>query len=534
MADWRLDQVGRALDDEAREEQDRPLSAGDRPVPRPSAGGPGRTGGSGRLLRPLAIGLLAVAGAGIGYAAFQAFQGDQASVSPEDVPLIRADRSPVRIQPEQPGGLEVPHQDRLVMNDEAGEGPPTTVESVRPPPEQPLAAAPAQEPAPDGPSAAGEQTAAREVPPSPPSVQETEGDDPIAALLEADQAGRSGGELTAGPETAAPAEPMPAAQPDAAAPAPPPETAPVETGTPDPAPQFAAAPGSADDGTGEEIEALIPRREAGASPDETSTETPAELAAPAEAPAEAPASPAVTEPPRAQPADAGDGTAVETAPPRAQPADAGAGPADADAAPEVAAETDADGLPPSGMETGLRDLLGGEAVDADGALDMVTALTQSEPEGDGPLAFAPPAPGLALDLPPPGSAPIANPRLAEIDLPDDFDTSLPAPPAGPPEQEPAEVAARDGSVQFLPDPNGTHRVQIVAVQAQDEIVPKWNQLVGDHPQLLSALERHVEPVDLGARGIWYRVQAGPLSAARADALCDTLKARGTDCIVRRR
>ena len=77
------------------------------------------------------------------------------------VPLIRADQGPVKVKPEQPGGMDVPDRDKLVYNEKPG-GPP--VERLLPPPEQPeprptapreppQAAAPPAAPAP-GPAAA--------------------------------------------------------------------------------------------------------------------------------------------------------------------------------------------------------------------------------------------------------------------------------------------------------------------------------------------------------------------------------------------
>jgi hypothetical protein len=38
-------------------------------------------------------------------------------------------------------------------------------------------------------------------------------------------------------------------------------------------------------------------------------------------------------------------------------------------------------------------------------------------------------------------------------------------------------------------------------------------------------------VDLGDRGVWYRVQAGPLDEKQAHSVCSTLKGRKADCVV---
>lgn len=54
------------------------------------------------------------------------------------VPIIRADRTEFRTRPEQPGGIDIPNQDRLVLQDLGRKQAPITVATVLPPPEQPM------------------------------------------------------------------------------------------------------------------------------------------------------------------------------------------------------------------------------------------------------------------------------------------------------------------------------------------------------------------------------------------------------------
>jgi len=54
------------------------------------------------------------------------------------VPIIRADRTEFRTRPEQPGGIDIPNQDRLVLQDLGRRQAPVNVATVLPPPEQPL------------------------------------------------------------------------------------------------------------------------------------------------------------------------------------------------------------------------------------------------------------------------------------------------------------------------------------------------------------------------------------------------------------
>lgn len=53
-------------------------------------------------------------------------------------PLLTADGTPTKMRPEQPGGIEVPHQDKLVYERLNERGAKPNVERLLPPPEQPL------------------------------------------------------------------------------------------------------------------------------------------------------------------------------------------------------------------------------------------------------------------------------------------------------------------------------------------------------------------------------------------------------------
>ncbi|MBI2585981.1 MAG: SPOR domain-containing protein [Rhodospirillales bacterium] len=84
------------------------------------------------------------------------------------IPLIKAATTPVKLRPENPGGLEVPDRDKLVYDRLQGNAEGRGPERLLPPPEQPLPRpAPATAtPAPQPPAAGKPATA--EPPPSPP------------------------------------------------------------------------------------------------------------------------------------------------------------------------------------------------------------------------------------------------------------------------------------------------------------------------------------------------------------------------------
>ncbi len=86
----------------------------------------------GRWLAGLVI-LIVGVGAGWHYLGDQIGLGQQ-----QNVPVVRAEVSPVKIKPADPGGLDVPDRDKLVYDRLNGEGAGTDVESLLPPPEEPM------------------------------------------------------------------------------------------------------------------------------------------------------------------------------------------------------------------------------------------------------------------------------------------------------------------------------------------------------------------------------------------------------------
>lgn len=87
-------------------------------------------------------------------------------------PLIRADTAPTKVRPDEPGGLDVPHRDKLVYETLNGDGEEEPVERLLPPPEEPVSKPVPSEvavaTAPPLPSAPVTQVTAEPVPPPPP------------------------------------------------------------------------------------------------------------------------------------------------------------------------------------------------------------------------------------------------------------------------------------------------------------------------------------------------------------------------------
>jgi hypothetical protein len=96
----------------------------------------------------LTVVAMAVFAGGLWFAYHQGLRNAAVSVpggSNENVPLIRADERPVKVKPDQPGGMDVPDRDKLVFTEKPG-GP--AVEKLLPPAEQPRPVPPSPPPQP--------------------------------------------------------------------------------------------------------------------------------------------------------------------------------------------------------------------------------------------------------------------------------------------------------------------------------------------------------------------------------------------------
>ncbi|MBV8651618.1 MAG: SPOR domain-containing protein [Alphaproteobacteria bacterium] len=176
----------------------------------------------GRLRRPLIIGVaLAVVLGGAWYA-----YGPGAKRAPGDVPLIRADDTATKTRPNQPGGMAIPDQDKLVFDQ--GHGQPQ-VEKLLPAPETPLPRPAAAEPDTAPALPAGGSS------PAPVAATDATPSQPAALAAIAPAAGPQGGVATTAMTATPAATPTPAPPPTTAAPAAKPAAAAAATPTPTPA-----------------------------------------------------------------------------------------------------------------------------------------------------------------------------------------------------------------------------------------------------------------------------------------------------------
>ncbi len=157
--------------------------------------------------------------------------------------------------------------------------------------------------------------------------------------------------------------------------------------------------------------------------------------------------------------------------------------------------------------------------------------------GEAPAAAAPQIPA-AAPSPPSEPAP-TGPALAPPQVAAQAVTPEPAAPepaAAAPASPVQTRAVQTGAVQTAArTPSGAYVVQLAALRARAGTRPAWTRLQRAHPMLLGDKELTIQEIDLGERGIFYRVQAGFFpDRAGASALCRALKARQQDCLVVKR
>ncbi len=125
---------------------------------------------------------------------------------------------------------------------------------------------------------------------------------------------------------------------------------------------------------------------------------------------------------------------------------------------------------------------------------------------------APPGPPPALRSEPPAAAPLA-PRPAQAAAP------------------PAPLPARPTATANAAAVSGAAVLQIGAFDNEQAATGAWTRFRTRY-DAAGTLFPDIQKVDLGAKGIWYRLRAGPFSdRTAAVAACTKLKAAGATCFV---
>jgi cell division septation protein DedD len=146
-----------------------------------------------------------------------------------------------------------------------------------------------------------------------------------------------------------------------------------------------------------------------------------------------------------------------------------------------------------------------------------------------------PPPEIPLPRPAPsGEAASATPAAPAVPVTPAVPPPAP-PPAAPATAAPAVAAVPPPPAPAPPAPTAAvtgYRLQLGALRSEDAARQEWEKLKKAHGDLLGALNAAWPRADLGERGIYYRIQAGPVGdVAAAEHLCGELKRRNVGCIL---
>jgi len=139
------------------------------------------------------------------------------------------------------------------------------------------------------------------------------------------------------------------------------------------------------------------------------------------------------------------------------------------------------------------------------------ATAAQAPTQPTPLQLAPqgtPAP------PPQGAAPLSLSAQTQV--------ATASPPPHP--RAPATAAAEAGSGYY---------VQVTAQRSEEEAQSSFRGIQAKYENLLGAHQPVIRKKDLGAKGIFYGAQIGPLSHDEALQLCQSLKSAGAPCMMQK-
>ncbi len=129
----------------------------------------------------------------------------------------------------------------------------------------------------------------------------------------------------------------------------------------------------------------------------------------------------------------------------------------------------------------------------------------------------------------PGAGPTPPPATSDETPPAPNQPTVTQAPTPAPTSEPAPSIA--SLIEGMSGPAGGWRVQIASVKNEDIAKSTWARLQAAHGDVLGSLRMQPTKVDLGDKGVWYRVQAGPLDEKQAQGVCGTLRTRKADCVV---
>ncbi|HEX3860681.1 MAG TPA: SPOR domain-containing protein [Stellaceae bacterium] len=179
--------------------------------------------------------------------------------------------------------------------------------------------------------------------------------------------------------------------------------------------------------------------------------------------------------------------------------------------------------------------------------DQNVSLYGDKPGGS-PVEKLLPAPEQPMPRPAPSTAPAAvappnagAPAGGATGAPAIVPTAVPTGPvtakplAKPAAKAPVETRQASGDVApSRPTRNSAVQVRLGSLKSPEAAREEWAKLKRNNSDLLGKMTANAVRVDLGDKGIYYRIEAGPFhDKAAAERLCSDMKARKLGCILAR-
>ena len=103
------------------------------------------------------------------------------------------------------------------------------------------------------------------------------------------------------------------------------------------------------------------------------------------------------------------------------------------------------------------------------------------------------------------------------------------------EPKPEPVKAAPPPASSSTSSTGDYYVQLASVKTVDGAESEWKKLTQKYSSQLGGYSHRVEKADLGEKGTFYRIQAGPVSKDKATQTCDAIKkVTPGGCLVKRK
>ena len=158
-----------------------------------------------------------------------------------------------------------------------------------------------------------------------------------------------------------------------------------------------------------------------------------------------------------------------------------------------------------------------------------------------PAFEAPPAPPAAAPAPrdsepvPQAATPSAPPVTPAAPAHNPAPAAQAHAPAAPtplrPQATPAPAATAPAASASA---SGAWVAQLAALKSEADAQAAWKRLQNANKDVLGGLSSDIVRADLGAKGVFWRLRAGPVDEARARSICAALAKRNQGCIVGRK